>query len=189
MNVLLDRCMRRSNLVHELYESWQLDHQEARYAADVEELCGEAVDLCRLCRHVWQTLWDELFKLLIYNPITTGLSFQKIIDRSTEVAASINGEAIKATNKGHKFAGAEQLADCVRDMEALKKEIADKWPFMNDDPDMAAESRAAILRGEYMTIEELLHAVQTRGLDAVNQENWPIKPPPHVVGQSPRVSA
>ena len=52
MNLLLDRCSKRSTLVKELYEDWRLDHEEATFAADVEAapVLKSALDLCRLCK-------------------------------------------------------------------------------------------------------------------------------------------
>ena len=54
MSLLADRCLRRSFLVQEMYETWQLaqkDHHPV--AAELEEIAAECVELCRLLVRAW----------------------------------------------------------------------------------------------------------------------------------------
>ena len=137
MNVLIDRCMKRSNLVQELYESWYLVHQEAgqqaTFATDVAELCEESIALCRLCKHTWEALWNQLFDVHVSNNVEiVGRSFRTVLDRSIEVATKIRGSAARAEKKGQPIALAEQVVSSLTELEAVKSELAEKWPFIDE---------------------------------------------------------
>lgn len=158
MILILDRCLKRSHLVQELFERWQLGWQGALAASDVEELCAECADLCQLCKQTWQSLWHRLSELPVVEIESIGLVFQEIVDRSLEVATAVNKWADRVQKKQNAELATGQLPRRIGEVEEVKREIAEKWPFV--DYAMVAESRAAFLRGDYQTAEELLHDLQ-----------------------------
>lgn len=182
MNVLIDRCMKRSNLVQELYESWYLVHQvagqQATFATDVAELCEESIALCRLCKHTWETLWNQLFDVHVSNNVEiVGRSFRTILDRSIEVATKIRDSAARAEKKGQPIALAEQVVSSLTELEAVKDEFEEKWPFF--DTKMSEEAHADFLRGDYITAEqalqEALNELQSGDLETLEPNDRPVR--------------
>ena len=48
MSLIADRCLKRTFLVQEMYESWQLARADETFEFDFVEIVEECVELCRL---------------------------------------------------------------------------------------------------------------------------------------------
>ena len=159
MSILVSRCVKRSHVVEELLEGWSSDHREAMLASDIEELCNESVELCQLLETSWQGLFASLFEDPFFNTEVVGQLFQDAVRRSAKAVRKVDVLAVEAQKRGYEIEKADELANGLARLDALDVEVATKWPFV--DRRMIEESQLAIERGEYQTIEELLHAAQS----------------------------
>jgi len=63
--------------------------------------------------------------------------------------------------RGYEIANADQLGQSILELQELKKGVLANWPWSNQDlppvdREMVKRSRAAILRGEGESVEELI---------------------------------
>jgi hypothetical protein len=156
MSVLLQRCLKRSNLVEQLVEQWQVEHEEAMLARDVEELCGEAIELCRLCGHTWQELKTLLFANCITDTEATGRVALEGFENAGRAVRRVVRLLDDAIARGHGIGGAQELRRGMNDVHDIKERLLKKWPFI--DHQMVERALAAYGRGEFQTAESLLHA-------------------------------
>ena len=59
MSLIVRRCLSRSRLLEELVEIWQIDHDRAMIARDVEELIQECLALNALWADAWKWVKNE----------------------------------------------------------------------------------------------------------------------------------
>lgn len=154
MGVAINRCLRRSAVVESLVEEWKLAHNEAMHAVDIEELCHECLDLCALWKHAWQHVTTLLLCGKLNNTDEVGEALSRAVAGSVRAITHVLSAADEIMARDFEMKGAAELKTGLRDMEAILSKIAEKWPFTNKK--LIAESRAAIARGEYQEIEELL---------------------------------
>jgi hypothetical protein len=147
----------RSHAVEELFENWQLAHHAAMLAGDVEELLAEWLDLCKLLKCTWETLYDALFEAKIFD-FEMGEMLRLVFGKTTEIGKKLGEWLAGAEQDGYRIENAATFRTALTSLEQLIEEIESKWPTI--DHEMAAESLAAYHRGEYQTIEELLDEAQ-----------------------------
>lgn len=158
MSILVSRCVKRSQIVQELLASWQLNHPDALFAADIEQLCGESVETCQLLRSAWRTLYESLFTGPAFNVETVGRLFHQTVRRSIEVVAEVKNLVREAERRRFPIEKSAELAIQLEQLEAVERTIAASWPFV--DRALVAEARSAFDRGEYQSVGELLHDAQ-----------------------------
>ncbi len=163
-SLVVRRCLQRSSLVEQLAENWQLDHDEAMFASDVEELCRECIDLCDLCERSWRSLVDGLFNGKVENTEVTGRGFKTAVEKAGQVLHRVNSWLIKAEKKGFQVEGSERFKQGLYTIESLGERIDRKWPFFNSET--IEQAREEYRRGEYHTIEELLGAMEGNSSEA-----------------------
>src|SRR5437899_8253733 len=129
MSLLISLCLKRSAVVEELVEHWQIDHRDAMLAYDVEELCGESVEVCKLCAHMWTQLVGSLLDCKIPNTEETGRAALKAIDATLRAATSILRCVADAQGRGFEIKGAARLQSSVHNLEAIREKLMKKWPF------------------------------------------------------------
>jgi hypothetical protein len=159
MSVLVNRCVRRSFLVEELVETWQVHHQAAMYALDVEALVGECLDLSTLLSESWPKLRDLLFDERICDIDGAGKLLEGCVKRTTPLLDRVLGFVNFVKKTGHEIARTVELERAIKEMRTLREAIEKEWPKI--DPKMTEESLADYRRGEYRAVETLLHDLQS----------------------------
>lgn len=161
-------CQRRSELVQKLFdefnEDWHLGadtkfpfeikaNQDADFARDVEELCGECLDIPRLYQQAWQKLLDNLPE--IKNTQEAGRAFQGALNDTIQVCGHILALCAAARKMGQAITGAEKLKGEILNLQELAGRVDRDWPFLNKK--MMESSKDDFRRGAYRTAEDLLH--------------------------------
>jgi hypothetical protein len=154
MSLAMQRFVKRSDLVGELVEHWQAEHDEAMQASDVEELCGECVALAVLCRHAWEQVKTALFSGAIADTEATGRMVQAALDKSLEVLNRVAKLAADATRRGYEIPSKPDLERAVDTIAEIRSKLLNKWPFI--DYKKLTRARAEYERGDYVTIEGML---------------------------------
>ena len=132
-------------------------------------------------------LWNQLFDVHVSNNVEiVGRSFRTVLDRSIEVATKIRDSAARAEKKGQPIALAEPVVSSLTELEAVKVEFEEKWPFF--DPKMSEEAHADFLRGDYITAEqalqEALDELQSGDSEAYEPSDRPVGIEPNPEGQA-----
>ena len=161
MGMLVSRCVRRSRLVQELAEDWQINHREAMFARDLDELLAECVDLGRLLSHCWKQMFNLLFSEQIDDVDRAGKSLLSATERSLTVFDKVKGFLAAAKQRGFEIDGDGSFIETVSVVGELKTEMIRQWPSIDDG--MMRESLLCYERGEYQSTEELLHGLQDKG--------------------------
>jgi hypothetical protein len=161
MSLLQTRCLKRSFLVEELYETWKLDHNQAMLAADIEEFGGECRELCQLLHRAWKARNDEFFK--------TGIgdlgSETEMLDVATEKASVV----IRGVLAAAEIAKRNGIAIVV--VGPLQKELESLLAIQVKAPrfdmteliKLSEESRAAYAKGDFRYLDEWLHELKAEG--------------------------
>jgi hypothetical protein len=160
MSLLVRRCLNRTHLVEQLVESWQYDHNEAMRARDLEELATECLDLAKLGRRAWKCLRAQMFDKNVSSAKVFAAEdmLKPATQRIRDVFKVVGKLIASAERAGYQIEGSAEFAQASKDLELLRQEIEQQFP--DPDPQMMADSKAAFLRGEYQTAEELLHELQ-----------------------------
>ena len=164
MSILVRRCLSRSYLVEELVENWQLDHQEALLAGDVEELVSECLELSNLLKRAWRNLIKQLLDEQVDDLDKAGRMMLAAVRKSEKVLQVVQGQIAEATRRGHPIETSGELQKAIGETHQLAAEIAAKWPAT--DHQMIAESLAAYKRGDYQFAGDLLNALPGCGSEA-----------------------
>ena len=156
MSLAMQRFVKRSDLVEDLVERWQADHDEAMQASDIEELCGECVALAELCQHAWEHVKTALFTGAIADTEATGRMVQGALDKSLDVLNQVAKRAADATRGGYEIRSKPDLERALNTIAEIKSKLLNKWPFI--DYKKLARARAEYERGDYVAIEGMLNA-------------------------------
>ena len=159
MSIFVRRFLHRSRSVDELIEEWKLEHDQAMFAFDLEELVSECIDLGNLSKHAWKSFRD----LLLKNPNApvieeSGRVMQTALTRTLEMFHTVKALVTEASQKGHSIQDAADFELVVNETRKISDKV--QVVFMEPDPAAIEESIAAFKRGEYYTSEELLRAAQ-----------------------------
>lgn len=158
MTMLMRRCLGRAQLVADLVEPWRRHDQETMKAQDAEELLVECLGLVELNQQTWTACLDVLFSPNARGLDELGESIRAAVQRTLTIMELLAPYLKQAEDHGHHFARRADFDEAVAQTKQLAQEIEVKWPFY--DEKMVEESRAALARGEFQSVEELLHAAQ-----------------------------
>jgi hypothetical protein len=161
MNLSVRRYLGRSRFVEELVENWQLEHERAMFAKDVEELVSECIELGELTKHAWKSALDQLFDEKVEYIDKAGKMLESSISKTLCVFDKISGLIKEAKRKGFEIEGSANFEETVRATVQVKAELARDWPWF--DTAVAEEALADYRRGDYQTIEEIRRDTQTLG--------------------------
>jgi hypothetical protein len=158
MSVLIRRCLGRSRMVEELVENWQIDHQQAMFARDIEELIVECIELAELVRRGRTWLADELFDEKIDNIDKAGEMLRTAISKALLAYDRVQKTVEAAEQMQFTIDNARQFRAVVRELRDIEDEVKKTWPTVNRQ--MVNDSLAAYARGEFRTTEDLLGDTQ-----------------------------
>jgi len=164
MHLLVRRCLRRSYLVEEFVETWQIEHSEAMLAFDLDEIVHECLDLGKLLQYVWPRLLKLLFNEQIDDIETTGRVFQSAMERALRVFSRVQGLVAYVKEKGYPLGESEELDKIAMVSKQLVTDFQERWPLFSQK--MLLSSLAAFKKGEYQTTEDILNGLQSRSAKA-----------------------
>jgi hypothetical protein len=164
MSILVRRCLGRSRLVEELVENWQIEHKQAMFAGDMEELVVEFIALGELIQHGWESMIDRLFDEKIDNIDAAGDMMRAAISRTLKVSTKLEEFVGLAEQMQNPIDKAHSFRSVVRNLQHIDAEVKKRWPTVNAR--MLNDSLAAYERGEFRTTEDLLGDTQDCGSKA-----------------------
>lgn len=106
-------------------------------------------------QHVWTSLLDQLFTEQIDDIDATGDTMKHALTRAGRIFETVRGFVTDAERKGHQVQAVSEFEHAVRETLRVMADLEQKWPSV--DPRLVEESLAAYKRGDYRTIEDLLH--------------------------------
>ncbi len=165
MRLFARRCLSRVRGVQALVEEWDLHAHHTTLVADLEQLVCECLDVVEVTTLAWQ----PLSAMLRMDPNTEEVEFagQAWKRALGMLEAAINELRIAisyADKQGHTIESSKHLEPALKQVRDLHKRCEGIFPTF--DPVAAEESRAAFLRGECITTEELLRELQGSGVGA-----------------------
>jgi hypothetical protein len=155
--------------LHNVLEPWRTGNEEALTVWDAEELIREALEFCARVRSTGEAALRRAYAE--EDPQVPPLQQEReaieqllsdLVSEVDRVRALVQGVAART---GQTLAGVAELATAAKGLEALKAEIAEKWPVCS--PAELAEARAAIARGEGLDLADAF--AQIAGVD---RETW-----------------
>ena len=152
-----DRCLRRSALVEELFEAWEIDHQEAMLVRDAEELVEECIDLCGLLGSSWNMIRAEFFATGFGDFQKTSRVFQKAVERSLRVVGRVSALGAEMIGKGFSIRRQEELCRELGSIRTIQREARELWA--TNDGQLARSSIEDYAKGEYCLITEIADAL------------------------------
>jgi hypothetical protein len=163
MRLLVRRCLDRSHRLEEYVETWQIDHKEAMYACDLEELVSECLQLESLLRRAWSLTTERLFDegVKSYHVFAGEEVVRAAISRTVRMFKIVSKLLEGAERAGYSIDGSGKFGDANRAMESLEKDVEADWSPM--DSQQMRESISAFERGEVQSAEDLLCELQGDG--------------------------
>jgi hypothetical protein len=161
MSILVDRCLSRSRLVEELVENWQMDHQRAMLARDMEELVCECLELQKLLHHTWTTTLERLFDEQVDNVESAGEMLRSAINRTRRTLERVHADLVKAQEQGYTISNAENLAKSLTETKQIAEDCENTWPKLKLE--MVQASLADYAKGAYQETGKLIGESQGCG--------------------------
>jgi hypothetical protein len=161
MSILVNRCLRRTNLVGEIVEQWQLDHKTAMLALDTEELISEYLDLCQLLSESWKKLQDSLFGDAVFDFDKSGRILRSCVEKTMAIGATVHGIVAFATERGHVVERALEFEQSRLALAGLHNGMSMSFPVF--DTKLSDTALADYQRGSFLYSEDLLNALQGCG--------------------------
>ncbi len=158
MSPLQKRCLKRSFLAEELYQTWKLSHDRWMTACEIDEISSECVELCHLLARAWKARDAEFFS----NGMGVLERETAILDLATDKVANVIVQLLvdvaksKATAPG--CGCSELLASELDDLRERQKKSPRFDPSSPEIRAMIEQSEADFARGDYLTLDELVHA-------------------------------
>jgi hypothetical protein len=161
MSLAVRRCLRRSHLVEELVEAWQIDHRDAMAARDLEELIQECLELKDLCEHAWNGILHHLFNEQTDDIEAVGKMMLTALEKGEIVFSNLITQVLETKAKGYEVDRAGELEQGLCRIQQLKADYRKQWPSV--DYAMVKDAREAYLRGDYRFAEDILHDLENGG--------------------------
>jgi hypothetical protein len=159
MNLVLHRCLRRSQLVEELVEAWRLDRGESGFMRELQGLVQECLDLANVIRDAWKSAQEMLIAGEITDLTVTAEILGVAAQRTVQMFAEVRKLITAAEQKGNHLENVGMLEDADRYVKKLSNSIRQCVPpYCAND---VQNSLAAYHRGESQPIEELLNAAKS----------------------------
>jgi len=165
MSLLLRRCKNRSHQLEEYLETWQIDHQNALYVCDLEQLVQDCLQLMPLLRQAWDHTVERLFdkskpsEMVFVEEQTV----RRVVSMVSQLCRRVSGLIDEAEQAGYSVDATEAFRGELRDLVFLEKEIESQWPPTNSQH--IRESLDAYGRGEYQSAEDMLREAQGNGAE------------------------
>ena len=162
-NMLPRICEGRAQVINELAraEDWKSAHWDAMFAADVENIVCECLEIVALIRRHWISLWQDAAANRILNLEATGELVLNALE-ATERGFSSTANLIQlAKKKGYSIEGSERFADVAGELAKMKITLLDRWPWR--DREMIQRSNEEYSRGEFRSPGEILNELQGGG--------------------------
>jgi hypothetical protein len=167
MNFTLQRYWRRSRSVETLIEDWDIEHDHAKFALDVEELAGECIDLATLGQHAWMNLRENL----VSDPNCD------MVDESENVMKQAMAKTLKSFARVQEFvAAAAKQGVIIKNLPAFETAVQEihqvnakiEMVYPPFDHEMVKASMAEFERGEWITSEQLIEELtgESQGVSA-----------------------
>jgi hypothetical protein len=162
MSVVVRRYLGRSRLAEELVEDLIVEHRDAMFARDVDELIAECLELEKLSKVTWTYVLEVLFSEEQAGDIdeighmmkTASTKILEVFDRVKPLMETVKGLGL-AVNDSADFLIAHQV------IRKIKDDVENKFPPINEM--MVKQSMEAFRRGAYQPAEDLLRESQNQG--------------------------
>jgi hypothetical protein len=163
MSVVVRRYLGRSRLAEELVEDVLIvEHKNAMFARDVEELVVECLELEKMSKNTWHYVLDQLFSDERTNDIDgLGQAMKTASSKVDDVFGRV-GNLIKiAKRDGYSIKDEADFLCACRVIKEIKADVDKKFPPI--DEEMMEKSIKSYKVGAYRTAEELLLESQGQG--------------------------
>lgn len=144
--------------VRETLEAWTEHHDEAMEVRDLEEAIRLCRDLDEGTRRMVADIWKDGFSGQIVEAQRLGRLVLRALDESI-ATWDILAEAVSDyRNRGYSVENGADVKDAIDKLKRLRDDFAGRWPmFTSEELD---RGRDQITRGEFVTGEELIRALQ-----------------------------
>ena len=155
INIVVRRYLGRSRLAAELVEDVLIvEHKNAMFVRDVEELVVECIELEKMSKSTWQYVLDCRFSDPQPDDIDeVGKSMKTATSKILDVFGRVAKLVEDAQRQNYTIKDAADFQIARREIEQIIADIEDKFPPLNEQ--MIQASLEAFKRGEYTTAEEL----------------------------------
>lgn len=165
MSIFVERYLGRTRAVEDMVENWKIKHDQAMFVMDLDEMVRECLDLSALCQHVWKTLWQMLRR----DPNGKGVNeaeepIRTALAKTQHIFQSVQDLVAQAQGKGYAIQNAAALPIAAQEVRAINAKIEAVYPPF--DHEAAEEARQEFLRGEFITVEQLIEELtgETQGV-------------------------
>jgi len=155
-NIVLRRFLGRSRLAEELVEDVLIvEHRNAMFAREVEELVIECIELKKMSTSTWEYVLDLLFAEEQPDDIDElGKSMKTASSKILDVFERVETLLVAAQRQNFDIKDAADFRIARREIEQIMADIEEKFPPLNEQ--MIQASLESFRRGEYSTLEDLL---------------------------------
>jgi hypothetical protein len=155
-------CRGRARAIEDAIDAWNLDHDNALSARDMEDVVGECLSTRDFLSQWHQTAWEHLFAGRLANIQQAGELLRSATGKLVHVFAAVQTCVKWMERKGYPVDKAVEFEAAARAVEGLLADLNRRWPFI--DPQQVEEARAAFARGEGIPAEEILRELQSSHL-------------------------
>ena len=147
--------------MEEAVAAWKAEQPNGVQPREIGYLVKECLALPEELRRTYAAIFEcaKAHELDDYHE--TGKAFQAQCNETLHLMNSVREWAHKLEGSGQKIAGAAELDAVTEELERKSQEVFERWPWLPTAEEVA-EAHAAIARGEYQTVEEILNELRSK---------------------------
>ena len=120
-------AQKRVQAVTEAVELWQIDHEEARFVHDVEELVRETTSLLEPVMRIAEPFKTGIRTVADRELLVEAHNVGWLLTKTSDVFSSVRSSIEDAGRLGHTVEGADQFNRAEREIDRLQYHISRTW--------------------------------------------------------------
>ena len=136
--------------INEALEQWQVDHAEANFACDVEELVIETTDVVNGVKRLANNYEHGIRRETTTEEIVCAHRIGNLLDKALEVMPKVINLGNDIKRRGYPVSGLSDLLILNSELAKTKAEIRDKW--MLPDKQKMAKARQDHREGRFAVL-------------------------------------
>jgi len=150
----------KAQAIVEAVEAWKANHATAPMR-DAADLVRECLAFQEEMRRTYAAMFDRAAAGEIDDFQGTGEALRDLFGEILNSMRAVRDSVCQLDMSGQKVARAEELSAMIAELERKTGEIFERWPWLPTAEEVA-EARAAVERGDFQTVEEILHELQSK---------------------------
>lgn len=151
-------CRGKLRTIEDAVDAWKAEHVKAMRIQNIEELVHECLGASDYLKQWNNESWKQLMENNLRAVQEEGEMLRRAFRNASALFSPIMDAVKDAENQSYRIEKAPEFQKAIDEVESMSAKLEKHWPFI--DLQMVEESRAAMERGDYVSVEDMLRELQ-----------------------------